>query len=694
LRPKSNQEPGLNVFRENPASAPPLPSSRLLLRFNARLLIALTIIFSLLLTLYALWDIRRTRQEFSGLLQNQAISLLSLAHKGLSDAAQSLDYLQSQLAERLLDNARLLEQLDRQSRLTPALLTQLAEQNHLFRVQVFDGQGRLVMTNGTGEQHGAGPGPGPRVQLQPILKGEEQELVLGFRQGRFGSGQRFAVARKRSRGGVITVNADAEEMLHFRRTMGAGSFMRTMKEIPDVRYMVLQDSVQVLQSSEADHAMNSIPSDPFLLAALADSQPHFRFSEYENERIAEIVQTIVMDPFDRGLLRIGLSTSHLAAAETNALRRVLLQSLLFVFVSVALTHFIISLQNYRTLQQAYRRIEGHTGSILAHLHEAVVALDANARVTVFNVSAEKLFNLRPDQVIGRPCPAHIDVCGWLTQALESGKDLVDQQGTITVEEKQLVIHGDITVLRDGQGRIDTVFAVMRDMTQQQRLADQIKRQEQLTAMGHLASGVAHEIRNPLNAVSMIAQRLGLEFSPKEDAEEYHRLTQTVVSESRRINDIIQQFLTFAKPAPLNRDRCRVEEILHHVAGLIRPTAEAKGIHVTVHAQPVREIEIDRDKMAQALLNLAQNSVDACSSGDEIQLACRPMGDKVHLIVRDNGPGIQQGDLGKIFHLYYTTREKGTGIGLSIVQQIVNQHDGLITVNSSPGQGATFTIELG
>lgn len=651
-------------------------------------------IFSLLLTLYALWEIRRTRQEFSGLLRNQAISLLSLAHKALSDADQSLDYLQSQLAERLLDNARLLEQLDQQGRLTPALLTELAEQNHLYRVQVFDGQGRLVMANATVDQRGVGPGPGPRFQLQPILKGEEQELVLGFRQGRFGSGQRFAVARKRSRGGVITVNVDAEEMLQFRRSVGAGSFMRTIKEIPDVRYMALQDSVQILLASEGVRAMNSIPTDPFLLAALADEQPHFRFSEYENERIAEIVQTIEMDPYDRGLLRIGLSTSHLAAAETNALRRVLLQSLLFVFISVVLTHFIINLQNYRTLQKAYRRIEGHTGSILAHLHEAVVAVDANARVTVFNVSAEELFNLRPDRVIGRPCPAQIDVCGWLTQAIETGEDLVDQQGTITVQEKELVIHGDITVLRDGHGRIDTAFAVLRDMTQQQRLADQIKRQEQLTAMGHLASGVAHEIRNPLNAVSMIAQRLGLEFSPKEDAEEYYRLTRTVVSESRRINDIIQQFLTFAKPAPLNRGSCRVEEILDHVAGLIRPTAEGKGIKVTVHAQAVREFKIDRDKISQALLNLAQNSVDACSSGDEVQLACRPLGEKVQLIVRDNGPGIQQADLGKIFHLYYTTREKGTGIGLSIVQQIVNQHDGLITASSSPGQGATFTIELG
>jgi len=235
--------------------------------------------------------------------------------------------------------------------------------------------------------------------------------------------------------------------------------------------------------------------------------------------------------------------------------------------------------------------------------------------------------------------------------------------------------------------------VLRDMTQQQRLADQIKRQEQLTAMGHLASGVAHEIRNPLNAISMIAQRLKLEFTPQSDKAEYRHLTDTVVHESRRINDIVRQFLQFAKPAPLNKQPAEIGEIMQKVAALIQPAADEKKIKVTVDGQAVKAVEMDEDKIQQALLNLAQNSVDACSQGNEIRLAWRMVEQKIAITISDDGPGISEQDLPKIFHLYYTTRERGTGIGLSIVQQIINQHNGMITVESSPGKGATFTIEL-
>jgi two-component system, NtrC family, sensor histidine kinase HydH len=206
--------------------------------------------------------------------------------------------------------------------------------------------------------------------------------------------------------------------------------------------------------------------------------------------------------------------------------------------------------------------------------------------------------------------------------------------------------------------------------------------------------VAHEIRNPLNAISMIAQRLKLEFSPRTDMEEYEQLTGTVVAETRRINDIVQQFLQFARPADLQKQPSQIGDILRLVAALLTPTAQQKKISLSIDCQAVKEIELDRDKIQQALLNLAQNSLDACSAGDRVQMTCKMVGEKIQVVIRDNGPGINEQDLPKIFHLYYTTREKGTGIGLSIVQQIINQHNGTITVESTPGHGAGFTIELG
>jgi two-component system, NtrC family, sensor histidine kinase HydH len=679
-----------SVANASPEQRPSLRSS--IQRFNPRLLIILTLVFSLLLILLAFIEIRQTRREFSTLLQDQAVSLISLARKGLTDAADALDYIESSLAERLLDNARMLEEMDRRGLLTAATLTDLADRNDLFRVQVFDRNGQMIMVNN--RAGGGGRGSGPRFQLQPLLTGEEDELILGFRQGRFGSGQRFAVAKRLRRGGVITVNADAEEMVQFRRTIGAGSFVRQMKEIPDVRYMVLQDSLQVVLASEGVTGMNTIETDDFLLQAFQDREIHSRFTEYEKAKTLEVVQSIEMEGMNRALLRIGLSTAHLDQAEKSARQRVALQSLLFLFIAVALSHFIISLQNYRTLQKAYQRMEGYFGGILAHMNEAVVALDRNGHVAVFNKAAERLFNHSAEQVIGKACSSLDGACTWLKQALHTRTDLIDVQDYITIREQRLFIRGDITVLRDSQGNLDSVFAVLRDLTHQQRMAEQIKRQEQLSAMGHLASGVAHEIRNPLNAISMIAQRLKLEFTPPADAPEYSHLTETVIHEAGRINEIIRQFLQFARPAPLHKQPVQPAEILRHVATLLTPAARQKNIALAVECRTTAEIELDRDKLQQALLNLVQNSIEACSSGDRIHLGCRMTNEKLSITVQDSGPGISEQDLPKIFHLYYTTRESGTGIGLSIVQQIVNQHNGVITVDSSPGKGALFTIELG
>ncbi len=206
------------------------------LQVNPRLLIGITVVLSLILTLYAAVEIHSTRKEFSHLLQEEAHSLLSLTRKGLMDAAVSLEYVEQILTDRLFDNARYLEKLDYEKRLTPATLQELSAMNQLFRINVFDRNGAMVLSNlAEAGRGGGGGGGGPRMQLQPVLRGEADEMILGLRQGRFGSSQRFAVAKARRRGGAITVNVDAQEMLAIRQTIGAGRFIRYLDSIPDIR---------------------------------------------------------------------------------------------------------------------------------------------------------------------------------------------------------------------------------------------------------------------------------------------------------------------------------------------------------------------------------------------------------------------------------------------------------------------------
>ncbi len=231
------------------------------------------------------------------------------------------------------------------------------------------------------------------------------------------------------------------------------------------------------------------------------------------------------------------------------------------------------------------------------------------------------------------------------------------------------------------------------MTEQTRLEENLRRKDQITAMGHLASGVAHEIRNPLNAISMIAQRFKNEFKPRDDEKEYRHMAETVVEETRRINSIINQFLIFARPAGPVKSAVSIHKLLGTVITLVRPQAEAKSVQIRQNCRDIGVIFADPDKLRQVFINLAKNALDACGKNDNITFSCQKFENSIKIIISDTGKGMTRDEMKKIFNLYYTTIEYGTGIGLGVVQQIITQHDGTIQVNSRPGHGSDFIITL-
>ncbi len=226
-----------------------------------------------------------------------------------------------------------------------------------------------------------------------------------------------------------------------------------------------------------------------------------------------------------------------------------------------------------------------------------------------------------------------------------------------------------------------------------RVEAELQRRETLSALGELASGVAHEIRNPLNAIAMIAQRFEKEFSPRNGAEEFAALTGVLRSEARRVNGIVQQFLRFSRPAPLQVATVHTDEFIAHLAAIFREEATAHGVAFRAESECTEALLIDRDQMTQAVLNLLQNALHATPTGGTITLLCSASDTHVSLTVTDTGGGIPDAARKKIFNLYYTTRPDGTGMGLPMAQQIVAQHHGEIDVESAVGRGSRFTIRL-
>ena len=226
----------------------------------------------------------------------------------------------------------------------------------------------------------------------------------------------------------------------------------------------------------------------------------------------------------------------------------------------------------------------------------------------------------------------------------------------------------------------------------------LRRRDRLAAMGELASTVAHEVRNPLNAVGMTAQRLKREFlgaAPADagDRAELEELLSVMTSETQRIDRIVQQFLEYARPPRLAPEAVDLAALVRDAGERARSLAGARGVAVEVEATETGTALVDPAQLRQALDNLVRNAVEATPEGGRVSLAARRESGGYAVEVRDTGRGIEPDHVPRIFDLYFTTKAEGTGVGLAVTQQIVAAHGGTIEVDSRPGAGTTMTLRL-
>ncbi len=216
--------------------------------------------------------------------------------------------------------------------------------------------------------------------------------------------------------------------------------------------------------------------------------------------------------------------------------------------------------------------------------------------------------------------------------------------------------------------------------------------ERLVSLGRLASGMAHEIRNPLNAISMSAQRLKREFTPEKDREEYYKFIDIMRGELLRVNRIVEEFLLSTRshvPFVTENLYTFIEELVM----VLTEKARSQEIVLANKVDSVITLECQKERLKQALYNLVLNGMEAIKNGGTIEIATELKGKTVELSIKDSGPGIKAEDLHTIFEYYYTSKDKGMGLGLPISYMIVKDHGGDIKVTSEEGKGATFTITL-
>ena len=245
-----------------------------------------------------------------------------------------------------------------------------------------------------------------------------------------------------------------------------------------------------------------------------------------------------------------------------------------------------------------------------------------------------------------------------------------------------------------KGRDDrtTVYAVGIDVTDEEEMLRRMLRSERLAAVGTMAAGLAHEVRNPLNSASLQLTVLERRLDRSDDPANSLPIARIIKSEIDRLDRLVREFLAFARPHPLETKPVDVSELLAGVAGLIAPEAEAAKVAIAVDAAGgTPPVLGDGERLRQVLLNLTRNAIEAMAEhGGRLRLAARAAGAEVEIDVEDEGPGF--GEELPVFDAFFTTKPSGTGLGLAIVHRIVADHGGTIRVESRPGR-TCFTLAL-
>jgi hypothetical protein len=300
------------------------------------------------------------------------------------------------------------------------------------------------------------------------------------------------------------------------------------------------------------------------------------------------------------------------------------------------------------------------------------------------------------EALGDIFPATSDLGFLIAQASETGMMIRNRRIPLASAGEQAPAGGfvllSVDILQAQSGGRTGVLVRLRDPEAQRQIGRQLQTADRLAAISRISGGVAHEVKNPLNAILLHVEvartrlkRGEVDVSPQ---------MEVISREILRLDRVVKTFLDFTRPVELNYCVVPLREVLGEIVDLARPQAEAEKIRMEPAQVPEDvHVHIDRDMFKQALLNVVVNAMQSMKAGGELRLVCSTEGDTVEIRISDTGAGIPPELREKIFRLYFTTKEGGSGIGLAMTFRIVQLHDGTIDFSSEPGKGTTFVIRL-
>ena len=634
-----------------PASTP--RALRPLLTWPA--LLATVLLLIVLLGGYALMESRRLERSLSRELEGRAAALIGVLETSSRNAIATQTMLEELVAQRLLDNARFVDFIVARSPHAEELIQRIVTENRLAKVELLDRGGQPIAFPQI-ERSGPGPWAGGRGAGTIARRG----LGAGGGEGVPDAGRPGEPRRPMMHAMMRPPEGSEPPVPEGNRPRGMpfmwGQRWGGLRGDPAQLFPSLPKNAKIRRFWEGSAFGVAVPAQSFPGVIVVHADTDYLLNFRKQIGLQPLIQELGKQP---GIVEVSLLDRDLTVVASSDASAV-----------------------GRTEQNAF-------------LQKTLASGEAQSRRRPCGADCDML------EVV-RPFTLDKDHVGLIRLGLSTAgvTDVTRQaQRGILRYSLGLVVVGVV-------GAVAIFWIQARHLAERRRLEAVVEREQRLSAMGNLAAGVAHEIKNPLNAISIGLQRLRMEFAPPESEarQEYARFTRIIEAEVARLNTIVNQFLTLARPLRLTLADEPLASILKELLTLLSPQASAQGVTIAdgLHADGVR-VRVDRQQITQAIMNVLLNALQAMPKGGTLTVQADVVapsapglggaGKVARIAIADTGPGIPPENRDRIFEPYFTTKEGGTGLGLALAHRIVVEHRGAIRAETAPGGGAHFVIDL-
>jgi PAS domain S-box-containing protein len=400
------------------------------------------------------------------------------------------------------------------------------------------------------------------------------------------------------------------------------------------------------------------------------------------ERVGRSIDMIRAGQFDTAILPLQREASEFAAVQSKL-------SLLG--------------EQYRGARQDALELRSNVEQLLQKLEEAVLFFDNTGKLMMAGDAAERMLGKSHDQMIGLGLnelfPPSTVLGGVIGNALETRESVHGQPVTISRDgsgpdragrdgssKVRLLVSVEVLRKGPGQDQMGTLIK-LRDVDSRRQLERQLDISSRLAAISRLTGGVAHEIKNPLNAMALHLEVLRSKLETEQPEVE------VIAREIKRLDNVVKTFLTFNRPIELQAKPLDLDEVVQQVLALVSVDAEAKNIRIETVLTDKLWLNGDPDLLKQAILNVVNNGLEAMAEGGKLTIRTEWIADECQIRITDGGPGIPREIQDRIFNLYFTTKQQGSGIGLATTFRVVQLHSGTIDFVSEPGRGTTFRLRF-